>query len=363
MLVGIDASRAIRPVQTGTEIYSRQLIAALASRPTSNRYRLYVDRNPGSLLPTGERTETRIIPLERAWTHLRLGFDLVRDPPDLLFVPSHVVPLVCRVPSVVTIHDVGYLWYRSAYSPLAWILLHLGTIRNARGARRIVVDSRATANDLIHHFGVPANRLHVAYLGGPNVEEIAPDPSVRARYGLAERYFLFVGTLQPRKNVPGLLRAFAELRRRMAGPVDLVLVGQPGRGEADLRTLARKLGVEDYVRWLGYVPATDRPSLFASASALVFPSLYEGFGLPPLEAMAWGTPVITSNTSSLPEVVGDAGILVNPRDVTELANAMARILDDLTLRERLIAAGRVQAARFTWDRCASDVELAFLAAR
>jgi glycosyltransferase involved in cell wall biosynthesis len=359
MLIGVDASRAARAVQTGTESYSRHLIDALVARPTTYRYRLYVDREVGGALPVGERSHTRVIRRGRLWTHLGLGAEVWRDPPDLLFVPAHVIPLVCRPPAIAVIHDVGYLWYRSAYSPLAWILLYLGTLRNARGARTVVVDSLATAHDVQRHLAVRPERIRVAYLGGPDVRELAPEESLRARYRLPEQFFLFVGTLQPRKNVPTLLRAFAIARRHLGGGVALALAGQAGRGAPALKNLASALGISNSVRWLGYVPEEDRPGLYASAAAFVFPSLYEGFGLPVLEAMAWGTPVITSNVSSLPEVAGGAGILVDPRDADALAEAMAQVLEDRSLAARLVAAGRVQAARFRWDTCAEVIESTF----
>jgi glycosyltransferase involved in cell wall biosynthesis len=356
VLIGIDASRAGRALRTGTEGYSLHLITALLQRPGPRRYRLYFDRAPSVDFPRSPRAEIRIIPFPRFWTHLRLSAELVRRRPDVLFVPAHVIPFICPAPAVATIHDVGYLWHRSAYTPLAWILLHIGTLQNARVARRIVVDSQATARDLIAHFGVASSRLRVAYLGAPPVREVPPDPEVATRYGLPPRYLLFVGTLQPRKNLGRLLDALARLPRSTGSSVSLVLAGRPGVGSARLRALAEALGVADRVVWLSYVAEEHKPSLYAGAQALVFPSLYEGFGLPVLEAMAWGTPVIASTSSSLPEVVGEAGLLVDPYDVDALARAMARVLEDGALREQLIAAGRERAAQFTWDRCAAEVE-------
>jgi glycosyltransferase involved in cell wall biosynthesis len=263
------------------------------------------------------------------------------------------------VPAVATIHDVGYLWNRSAYAPLAWVLLHLGTWHNARVARRIVADSQATARDLVAHFGVPPERIRVAYLGGPSVPEAPPEPIDRSRFGLPSRYFLFVGTLQPRKNLGRVLRAFARLGGTDADSVGLALAGAAGLGSPDLRRQVDELGIAERVRWLGYVAEGDLPGLYAGATAFVFPSLYEGFGLPVVEAMAWGTPVITSSVSSLPEVAGDAAVLVDPYDVDGLARAMQRLLDDACLRDSLIAAGRQRARRFTWERCAEDVEAVF----
>ncbi len=359
MLVGIDASRAGRAIRTGTEGYALHLIAALLRRPSGYRYRLYFDQPPFSDFPCAELAEHRVIRFPRLWTHLRLAAEVTRRRPDLLFVPSHVIPFVCPVPAVATIHDVGYLWHRSAYTPLAWVLLHLGTLQNARAARRIVVDSRATARDLTAHLGVAPEKIRVAYLGGPDVRDVTPDPAMSARYGLPARYFLFVGTIQPRKNLRRLLEAFSRVGQGKHESVGLVLAGRPGVGAPDLRRRAIELGVADRISWLSYVPQEHLEPLYAGAVALVFPSLHEGFGLPVLEAMARGTPVVSSNASSLPEVVGEAGLLVDPYDVEGLARAMERVLDDRSLRDRLTHAGRERAARFTWDGCAAEVERAF----
>ncbi|HLH71750.1 MAG TPA: glycosyltransferase family 1 protein [Chloroflexota bacterium] len=361
-LIGIDASRAVRPHRTGTEGYSFHLISALLGQASPHRYRLYVDRPlpPGffSDFKMNSRAEPRIIRLPRLWTHLGLGRELRRFPPDLLYVPAHVIPVACPVPAVVTIHDLGYLWHRTAYTPLAWLLLHLGTLHNVRTARLIVADSQATATDLTTHLGVAADRIRVAYLGAPPSRGVSPSPELTTRYGLPRRYFLFVGTLQPRKNLPRLIAAFGQLARKQAD-VAMVLVGAAGLGAPALHRQAEKLGIADRIHWLGYVPDQDLPALFAGAVAFVFPSLYEGFGMPVLEAMARGTPVITSNSSSLPEVVGDAGLLVSPYDVTALATAMIRLLDDQSLRADLIERGRHRVAQFSWGHCADVVRRVF----
>ncbi|HLZ09119.1 MAG TPA: glycosyltransferase family 1 protein [Chloroflexota bacterium] len=359
MLVGIDGSRALRPLRTGTEVYSRDLIAALASRDSGNKYRLYFDRKPPITLADGAAVEIRIIELRRLWTHVRLGLELVQHPPDVLFVPAHVIPLVCPVPSVVTIHDVGYLWYRSAYRPTDWILLHLGTLRNARGARRIVVDSHATAADVARYFNVSPRKIRVAYLGCPAAN---PPEQFSARSTLLdspEPYFLFVGTLQPRKNLVRLLEAFAVVRKTWRRPVLLVMAGAGAMHAARLRQRSERLGIADAVRWPGYVADAERASMYAGAVAFVFPSLHEGFGLPVLEAMACGTAVIASDAASLPEVVGSAGLLVDPYNVGGLAAAMLRVLEDGVLRSSLIELGRQQVKKFTWDRCAAAVERSF----
>lgn len=356
-LIGIDTSRAIRTIQTGTEHYSRALVTALLTRPGERRYRLYFDRPPDDGFGNAPIAEHRIIRMSRGWTHLGLGPEVARHPPDLLFVPSHVLPVVCPVPSVATIHDVGYLWHREAYSPLAWLLLHLGTLRNTR-ADRIIADSEATARDLVAHFRVEPQRIRVVYLGGPEAAQVSDSAATRKAYHLPERYFLFVGTLQPRKNLRRLLQAFARIAPRYPD-VALALAGQAGRGAPALVAEIGRLGLTERVQLLGYVPSAALPALFAGAVGFVFPSLYEGFGMPALDAMAWGTPVIAAATSSFPEVVGDAGVLVDPLDVAALASALERLLEEPSLREQLTVAGRIRAASFTWERCAEGVEAVF----
>ena len=357
-LVGIDASRAVRAVRTGTEGYSFHLISALLRPDSAYRYRLYLDRPAPPDFPASTLGERRLIAYPRIWTHLGLGKELRRDPPELVYVPGHVIPIKCPVPAVVTIHDLGYLWHRSAYTPLAWMLLHLGTLHNARVARLIVADSQATATDLVAQLGVAPARIRVAYLGAPSAREGPGPVEIRAHYRLPERYFLFVGTLHPRKNLSRLLVAFARLAG-MQSEVDLVLVGARGVGAERFRRQVGKLGIASRVHWLGYVPDEDLPGIFAGSLALVFPSLYEGFGLPVLEAMAWGAPVIASNSSSLPEVVGDAGLLVSPYDVRALAEAMSRLLDEPSTRETLVERGHRRAREFSWERCADAVERVF----
>jgi glycosyltransferase involved in cell wall biosynthesis len=369
MLIGIDASRTTVARRTGTENYALNLtreLLATGQDLAEHRFRLYFNNLPPPGLLDGQ-AEQRVIPFPRLWTHLRLSWEMATRPPDLLFVPAHVLPLIHPRKSVVTIHDLGYLYYPEAHTPFQNAYLRWSTRFNARAAARVLADSQATSDDLVRHYHIPADKIVVVYPGRD--ESLAPvtDPAalsaVRARYGLTGPYLIHVGTLQPRKNLIRLLRAFAslladiELPPPFLGGLQLVITGKKGWLYNDLLAEIQKLDLaaEGRVVLTGYVPDADLPALLSGALAFVFPSLYEGFGFPVIEAMSCGTPVVCSNASSLPEVAGDAALLVDPLDVTALAAALARVAADEGLRRALSERGFRQASRFSWRQCAHQV--------
>jgi glycosyltransferase involved in cell wall biosynthesis len=362
MLIGIDASRTTTARRTGTENYSLHLIRELLTLGQEHRLRLYFNQAPSPGLLPGN-AEQRIIPFPRLWTHVRLSWEMFADPPDLLFVPSHVLPLVHPKRSIVTVHDLGYLYYPEAHTFSQNLYLRWSTGYNARTAMRVLADSKATEGDLIRHYAIPAERIVVVYPGRDETLAPVADPAllaaVRTRYGLSGPYLLYVGTLHPRKNLVRLVQAFASFVQspvaRFQCPIpnlQLVLAGQKGWLYEEILAQVRQSGVADRVVLTGYVPDSDLPALLSGALAFVYPSLYEGFGLPVLEAMACGTPVVCSNISSLPEVAGDAALLVDPLDVEAWVTAFCRIAADEGLRRELVERGLRQAQRFSWRRCA-----------
>jgi len=375
MLIGVDASRAAVPQRTGTENYSLYLIRALLQEGAAHRFRLYFNGAPEpDLFPRSERVEWRVISFPRLWTHIRLAWEVARHPPDVLFVPAHVLPLVHPRHCVATVHDLGYLHYPEAHTPSARRYLDWATRFNARVARRVIVDSEATRDDLAGCYGVDPAKMVVAYPAGAEGMQPVTDPvvleQVRQRYGTGPRYFLYVGTIHPRKNLETLLRAFAAwvaeqssaAPQPQAADVRLVIVGKQGWLYEQILALARSLEVAERVVFTGYAPAEDLPALLSGALAYVLPSWYEGFGLPVLEAMACDTPVICSNVSSLPEVAGDAALLFDPADVRALTRALDQVCSDQQLRLRMIERGRRQAQAFSWQRCAQQVLGALVAA-
>jgi glycosyltransferase involved in cell wall biosynthesis len=368
MLVGVDASRASAARRTGTENYSLHLIQELLALDAGQRYRLYFREPPAPGLFAGH-AEQRVISMARLWTHLGLSWEMFRRPPDLLFVPSHVLPLVHPPVSVVTVHDLGYHYFPQAHTLSQNLYLRWSTRHNARSARRVLADSEATRRDLVELYRVPEAKIDVVYPGRD--ESLAPvkDPllrdTVQARYRCRTPYILYLGTLHPRKNLVRLVQAFARLRARASeteyplNRLQLVLAGQKGWLYHEIFAQVRELGLEDLVILTGYVADEDLPALLSGAEAFAFPSLYEGFGFPVLEAMACGVPVVCSSTSSLPEVAGDAALLVEPRQVEAIASALFRLLTEPDLRRELVQRGFAQTQRFSWRRCAQETMAAF----
>lgn len=361
MHIGIDASRALRARRTGTENYARRLTEALvAAAGDRHRFRLYVDQDVSATawpLLAAPTVETVVLRRARLWTHLALGPELARRPPDLFFEPAHVLPLHHPPASVVTVHDLGYEYFPEAHTRFQRLYLRLTTRWHARAAAAILADSAATRDDLVRCYGADPTKIHIVYPGVDlahfqPVRDQATLAATRSRYGLPARYLLYVGTLQPRKNLPRLLDAFATVAAEQPDVV-LVLAGQRGWLADDLAAQAQRLGVAEQVCFLGYVSDADLPALLSGATAFVFPSLFEGFGLPILEAQACATPVLTSTTSSCPEVAGDAALLVPPTEPAAIAAALRRLLTDAPLRADLVTRGLRNVRRFTWPAAAA----------
>ncbi len=356
MLIGIDASRAARAERTGTEAYSLHLIRALLSAAPGHHFRLYADRAlPREL--AAPNAEPCVMPFARLWTHVRLSAEMLLHPPEVLLVPAHVVPLV-HPRTVVTVHDLGYLYFPGAHPTLARMYLDLSTRWSVRAAAHVLADSQATKDDLVLHYGVPAAKITVAYPGRDQSLRRVDDPSsieaTKQRYGIIGEYLLYIGTLQPRKNLVRLVQAYSNIKYQISN-IKLVLAGGKGWLYDDVFAEVKRLGLEGRILFPGRVADEDKAALMSGAMALVHPSLYEGFGFTVVEAMQCGTPVICSNTSSLPHVAGEAACLVDPLDVDALAQAILRVVQDTALRQALIERGFAQAQKFSWQTCGSRV--------
>lgn len=340
--------------RAGSAVYARRLADALAGVAPD----LELEELRFSNARPGPRTWRRrlVTPLrDVAWTQFLLQRAARRAGVDLLHMPANVGPVHGPVPVVMTIHDLAVLRFPERFN--RWFAGYARVVvpRAARAARQIIAPSEATRQDLVELMGLEPEVVHVVPNGVDPV--FRPDPEaaaeVRRRYRLPDRFVLTVGSLEPRKNIPRLLRAFDTLAARPAfADVKLVHVGPEGwQNEAVAATLAG-LRHRDRTCFLGYIDHADLPAVYGAATVLAYPSLFEGFGLPVLEAMACGTAVVTSNRSSLPEVAGAAGVLVDPESEEAIAEAVARVVEDAELRGTLEVAGIKEASRYSWNATA-----------
>lgn len=363
MIIGIDASRATTGQRTGTEAYAFHLIRTLIpmAAERGHRLRLYFNQSPPDNLFEDWRDSERVVmPQRRLWTHQALGRELRRRPPDVFFTPAHVIPIGYRGAAVATIHDLGYEQFPEAHPRRQLAYLRWSTRHNARIGRRVLADSGATRDDLVRIYDVDPARIDVVYPGADPDLRRDDDPAriadACAKYGIRSPYLLYLGTLQPRKNLVRLVEAFAASELYTKG-YTLVLAGKVGwLSQPLLDVISRFPSVVGGHIWvIGYVDEADKAALLSGATSLVFPSLYEGFGFPVLEAQACGTAVICANTSSLPEVAGVGALLVDPLDTAALAEAMRQVIGDSNLQNNLIAAGHANLARFSWPDAAAHV--------
>jgi glycosyltransferase involved in cell wall biosynthesis len=299
-----------------------------------------------SKLPTS-RPPVRIL-----WEQALQPWAVRRAKLDLLHSPAFVGPVVGACPLVVTVHDLSFLFFPQSFRALNRSYLRLFTRLSVRRAQRVLAVSESTKRDLVQYYGLSPAKVDVVHNGVDRAFRPLPADVVaafRRQAGLPDRFLLFVGTLEPRKNVVRLIEAYARLPKERP---PLVLVGGKGWLYDQIFARVEALNLSNQVHFVGYVLAEDLPLWYNAADLFVYPSLYEGFGLPPLEAMACGTAVITSTASSLPEVVGTAGQMVDPTDTQALATAMEQVLTARDVREQMQAAGLAQAQGFTWEQTA-----------
>ena len=357
MRIAIDASTL--STQGGPRTYVQGLVDALLRIDRENEYVVFY--NDPCHLGRFPRAKEIVLPgknpLARLWReHILLPRACRREGIDLLHCPKSAVPYVAPCPVVVTLHDLIPLRHPETEKFAARIYWRLQIPIAARRNSFIITDSEYARREIIEEFGVPPEKIRALMLGfNPAMLEPrtpADTAAVRGKYGLPEGYILYVGTIQPRKNLDTLIEAFSRLRRDSLITEKLVIVGRKGWLYDNLFARIKELDLEQEVLFTGFVPDEELPNLYDGARVFAYLSLFEGFGLPPLEAMACGVPVITSNTTSLPEVVGDAGISVPPRDVEGVAAALQRVLGNADVAAAMRTRGTARARIFSWEAAA-----------
>ncbi|MFH0852487.1 MAG: glycosyltransferase family 1 protein [bacterium] len=369
MTIGINAAAAIKQPRTGVEEYVYQLIKHLTMLPEAGEHRflLYLPavarRAEAGLprfdfeLPENFQVKKLKWPLPM-WTQLRLASEMVFNKPDALFIPVHVLPLVHPKNSVVTIHGLEYEYFPEMYPWRHRQYLRWSTKYAVKHARKIIAVSQSTKNDLMKLYEADESKITVVHHGVSfckSDKSQSPQPGSRVKPGMTDvdrPYLLYIGRIELKKNVLGILEAYNTLKEKYKIPHELVLVGSPGFGYDKIRSQVSSFKFQ--VHELGYVSEDEKQKLLSGADVFLFPSLYEGFGMPILEAQAAGIPVVTSNISSMPEVVNNSALLVSPKNSEEIAETIYKLIDDKQARDKLIELGYENLKRFSWKKCAKE---------
>ncbi len=354
MIIGIDGNEANIKNRVGVGRYAFELLKQFGKNQKSNvKYQIYLKEKPLPDLPIeSENWKYKVIGPKKFWTQIGLPFDLFfeKEKPDVFFTPTHYAPRFSTCPRVISIMDLSFLKYPEMFKKNDLWQLKSWTGYSVKKAAKILTISQSSKNDIIDYYRVPEDKVIVTYPGFNKIKDNMVH--VPKKYGIEGEYILSVGTIQPRKNYEKLIEAFSTLD---PNPYTLVIVGKKGWLYEKILKAPEKNGVKNQVKFLEFVPNEDLPFLYKNAKCFVLVSLYEGFGLPVLEAMNYGCPVVVSNVSSLPEIAGQVGTLVNPDSVGEIAKGIRKILElDDSQRKAMIEQGQMLAKKFSWEKCAKE---------
>lgn len=351
--------RSLRGEFSGVVRYTDELVRALAprfaERPTVFLTRAADGLGAAPIDPVRAPFRTPNEYARAVWEQTVVPIEVARRRPDVYHSPNYILPAVLRCPSVVTVHDLAF-FDRSVHRLRSHLYLSVLATMAIRRATRIVCVSEYTRRELVGRF--PSVRDRVRVIGEGVDTRFCPQPEAaihrfRRRFGLVDPYVLFVGTIEPRKNIPRLIEAFSAAVAGHAYPHRLIIAGGKGWMNGPVRMAYDASPVRDRIYFAGYLPDDQLAAAYAGADIFAYPSLHEGYGLPPLEAMACGTPVLTSNVTSIPEVVGDAALLVDPRETAQIADGLASLMRNRMLREDLAEAGVSRARQFSWSDVAT----------
>lgn len=357
MIIGIDGNEANVEHHVGVSVYTRELLYYFAQQANSNeQFIVYLRKPPMALLPAeNDFFKYCVVPGPFLWSQLFLPVYLnMHKDIDVFFAPAHYAPRFCPVPVVVTIHDLSFFYFPQEFLKKDLYQLKNWTEYSIKMAKRIIAVSKTTKKDIVKFYKIPEEQVDIVYNGFEKKIKEQEENSVLDTYNLtAGQYILYVGTIQPRKNIKTLIRAFTIFSQTHPG-YKLVLTGKKGwLYEDTLEAAQEHIKTKDIIV-TGYVPDAVVTELYRNAFCYCLPSLYEGFGIPILEAMSNGCPVITSHSSSLPEIGGDACLYFEPQDQQDLVEKLSQLYDNENMRNELIKKGHDRVSLFSWKKCAME---------
>jgi len=352
MIIGVDGNEANVPEKVGVSVYTHKLLEYFQKTATLNQqFIVFLKNKPDTNLPSeNEFYKYALIRGNFLWSQTFLPLELYKRKAlgqniQVFFSPAHYIPRFCPIPTIVTIHDLSYFYYPDEFLKKDLYQLKNWTKYSVDKAKRIIAVSNTTKKDLIKFYNVKEEKIEVIYNGGPSLAGFKKNKN--------QKYILYVGTLQPRKNIDTLIAAFSKFKKNYP-EFKLIIVGKKGWLYEHIFKKVAELNLKKEVAFKGYVSDNQLTSLYQNAFCFVMPSLYEGFGIPVLEAMSFGCPVISSFTSSLPEVGGDASLYFDPKDPLELAEKLTELAQNRKLRSELIKKGMERIKLFSWKKCAEE---------
>lgn len=361
MVIGIDANEANVSKRVGISEYAYQILEKLyefrKNGENKHSFLIYLKSKPLEVLPKPtDWWSYKVVGPSKFWTQLGLPFDLYlsKIKPEIFLTLTHYAPRYSPVPTVVSVMDLSFLHFPQTFKKNDLYQLTKWTEYSVKNARKIITISNSSKDDIIKFYKVPEEKVKVVYLGLKSLTMEKGENSLKD-FGIEKPFILFVGTLQPRKNIEKLIEAFSLIKEPLKEKYQLVIIGKKGWLFEDILEAPKNYGVEDKVKFLDYINDNDLPLFYKEATLFVLPSLYEGFGLPVLEAMRYECPVITSNFSSLPEAGGDAAIYFDPQSERDIKNTIEKVLEDKDLRMKMVKKGSEHIKKFTWDKAARDV--------
>ncbi len=365
MLIGIDGNEANVTKRVGVSEFAYELINQFAQMDNQDSsFRIYLKEQPLDDFPTQTNNwRYKVFGPKKMWTQFALPTRLLLETkkPDVFFTPSHYAPRLSLCPTVISIMDLAFIHFSQYFAKKDLYQLQNWTKYSVKNAVKIITISEASKSDILKEYGVDRDKVVVIYPGiKPKMDMSTLEPhiykwqEVQRKFEIADRYLLFVSTLQPRKNAARLIEAFSQLKAVKKGELQLLIVGKKGWLYEEILAAPEKFGVEKEVKFLDFVNNEDLEVLYRNAQLFVYPSLYEGFGLPVVEAMRYDCPVVTSNVSSLPEAGGDAALYFDPLNVDDMTKVIEKVLNEPELRKKMIAKGHAQILKFSWEKAAKE---------